>query len=61
MGVRKKPRTKKQAEQGRLTGRARPSGKTGGPDRRPPDQKVAARTLMGFRMRGNDWRDWKKN
>ena len=38
MGVRKKPRTKNQAEQGRLTGRARPSGKTGDPDRRTPDQ-----------------------
>jgi signal transduction histidine kinase len=38
MGVQKKPRTKDQAEQGRLTGRTRPSGKTGGPDQRPPDQ-----------------------
>ena len=38
MGVQKKARTKNQAEQGRLTGRARPSGKTGGPDRLPPDQ-----------------------
>jgi len=37
MGVQKKARTKNQAEQGRLTGRARPSGKTGGPDRLPPD------------------------
>jgi signal transduction histidine kinase len=39
MGVQKKPRTKNQAEPGRLTGRARPSGKTGGPDQRPADQK----------------------
>jgi signal transduction histidine kinase len=38
MGVRKKPGTKNQAEPGRLTGRARPVGKTGGPVRRSPDQ-----------------------
>ena len=39
MGIQKKPRTKNQAEQGRLTGRARPSGKTGGldPDGVPND------------------------
>jgi hypothetical protein len=39
MDVRNIPRTKKQAEQGRLTGRARPSGKTRDPDRLPPGQK----------------------
>jgi signal transduction histidine kinase len=38
MGVQKKPRTKNQAEPGRLTGRARPSGKTDGPDQRSPNQ-----------------------
>ena len=38
MGLQKKPRTKNQVKQGRLTGRARPSGKTGDPNRRPPDQ-----------------------
>jgi len=39
MGIQKKPRTKNQAEQGRLTRRARPSGKTGGldPDGVPND------------------------
>jgi signal transduction histidine kinase len=38
MGVRKKTNTKIQAEPSRLTGRARPSGKTGGPERRSLDQ-----------------------
>lgn len=38
MGVRKITRTKTQAEPSRLTGRARPSGKTGGPERRALDQ-----------------------
>jgi signal transduction histidine kinase len=38
MGVRKKPRTKNQTEQGRWAGGTRPSGKTGGPDRLPADQ-----------------------
>ncbi|HSO72066.1 MAG TPA: hypothetical protein VLR91_05390 [Thermodesulfobacteriota bacterium] len=36
MGVRKKPRTNNPAEQGRLTGRTRPPGKTD--DQRTPDQ-----------------------
>jgi signal transduction histidine kinase len=38
MGVRKKPETKNRAGQGRRTGGARPSGKRGAPDQRPPDR-----------------------
>jgi signal transduction histidine kinase len=39
MGVRKNTGTKTQAEPSRLIGRARPSGKTGGRDRRTPDHQ----------------------
>ncbi len=38
MGVRKKPRTTNQPEQGRVSGRVRPPGKTGDPGRWKPDQ-----------------------
>ena len=51
MGVQKKPRTNNQAERGRMTGRARPSGKTGGPDQQPPDQKDGCPDPHGY---GND-------
>ena len=60
MGVRKKPRTNNPAEQGRLTGRTRPPGKTGMINGHRINL-TAARTLTGFRMTRNDWRDWKKN
>jgi signal transduction histidine kinase len=51
MGVQKKPGTKKQAQRGRMTGRARPSGKTGGPDQQPPDQNGGCPDPDGY---GND-------
>jgi signal transduction histidine kinase len=51
MDVQKKPRTKNQTVRGRLIGRARPSGKTGGPDQQPPHQKVGCPDPDGY---GND-------
>jgi signal transduction histidine kinase len=52
MGVRKEPKTKNQAEQDRLTGQSRPSGKTGALDRRPPDHKDGAPDPGGERLAG---------
>jgi len=50
MGVRKKPRTINQAEQGRMIGRVRPAGKTGDPDRWKPDQPDGRPTPDGVRL-----------
>jgi signal transduction histidine kinase len=52
LGLQKKPRTKNQTERGRLTGRARSSGKTGGPDQQPPDQNGGCPEPEGYGKAG---------